>query len=97
MRVADTELAEACPDVVLQTMAWQNTPADSTFNVNPSRMPFSPDVFCGGYQIAVAARGTVSAYEVFSFVVLDFWTDLTQGEVPQPIPEIRPAFGLPLQ
>ena len=86
---------ESCPDVVLTSLAWQNTPSDAVFNVAPEMVPYSVDAYCGGYKVTGAARGAFTAYEIFTFITRDFWTDLRQARQPTPISELRPIFGIP--
>ena len=87
-------LRETCPDVALASMSWQSTPSEAVFNVAPELVPYSADAYCGGYRVTSAARGAFSAYDVFTFVTRDFWTDLAQARQATPIPELAPLFGV---
>ena len=86
---------ESCPDVVLASLSWQNTPADAAFNRNPLLLPYSVDEYCAGYTVTMPGRGSAIAYHGLTFVGRDFWTDLKQSRDAGVIPEMRRAFGLP--
>ena len=86
---------EACPEVGAVSTAWQNTPADAAFHYDPAMLPYSVDVFCGGYQLTGPARGAVQDYSGLSFVTRDFWTDRRQAVSSELLRELREAFGLP--
>ncbi|MEM7023055.1 MAG: filamentous hemagglutinin N-terminal domain-containing protein, partial [Pseudomonadota bacterium] len=67
---------EACPEVGAVSTAWQNTPSDAAFNQDPTMLPYSVDVFCGGYQFAGPSRGTADRdYGGLTWVNRDLWTD----------------------
>jgi filamentous hemagglutinin family protein len=85
---------EACPEVGAVSTAWQNTPADAAFNYDPAMLPYSVDVYCGGYQLTGPARGAVRDYSGLSFVTRDFWTDRRQATTSELLRELREAFGL---
>ncbi len=74
------DIWEACPDVVEASVSWQNTAADAAFNIDPDLIPYSVDVYCGGYQVTAPGRGTSEAYQGLSFVTRDFWTDLLEAQ-----------------
>ena len=86
---------DACPEVGTATLAWQNTPADAAFHREPALIPYTTDVYCGGYQFAGADRGAEIPYAGLSFVNRDFWTDLRQARSPTLIEELREEYGLP--
>jgi hypothetical protein len=86
---------DACPEVGAATLAWQNTPADAAFHREPSLIPYTTDVYCGGYQFAGPDRGAEDPYAGLSFVSRDFWTDLRQARSPTLIEELREEYGLP--
>ncbi len=88
-------IIEACPDVVLTSLSWQNTPADAAFSLDPTVSPYSVDAYCGGYLIAYPGRGSGQAYAGLSFVTRDFWTDLDQSRDADVLPDLLPSFGLP--
>ena len=90
-------ILETCPDVILTSLAWQNTPADAAFNRNPMLLPYSVDEYCAGYTLTIPGRGSAEAYQGLTFVRRDFWTDLKQSRNEQVISEIRGDFGLPEQ
>ncbi len=99
----DSELAadaiafvvDSCPDVVLTSLSWQNSPADAAFKRNPMLLPYSVDEFCAGYTLTIPGRGSAEAYQGLTFVRRDFWTDLKQSRDEEVIAEIRGDFGLP--
>jgi filamentous hemagglutinin family protein len=86
---------EACPEVGAVSLAWQNTPADAAFNHDPTMLPYTVDVYCGGYQFAGPDRGAADAYQGLTFVTRDYWTDLRQERTPRVLEELRQVFGLP--
>lgn len=88
-------IIEACPDVVLTSLSWQNTPADAAFSRDPTVSPYSVDEYCGGYLMTYPGRGSGQAYAGLSFVTRDFWTDLDQSREADVLPELLPSFGLP--
>lgn len=88
-------IIEACPDVVLTSLSWQNTPADAAFSRDPTISPYSVDEYCGGYLMTYPGRGSAGAYAGLSFVTRDFWTDLDQSRDTEVLPEMLPSFGLP--
>ena len=88
-------VVESCPDVILTSLSWQNTPADAAFNMNPMLVPYSVDEFCAGHTLTVPGRGSAEAYQGLTFVRRDFWTDLKQSRDEEVIAEIRGDFGLP--
>ena len=90
-------IVESCPDVILTSLAWQNTPADAAFNRNPMLLPYSVDEYCAGYTLTIPGRGSAEAYQGLTFVRRDFWTDLKQSRDDEVITEIRGDFGLPEQ
>ena len=87
---ARAESWEACPDIVDASVSWQNTASDAAFNVNPNLVPYSVDVYCGGYHMTAAGRGVSEDYQDLSFVSRDFWTDLKQERTSSVIEELRP-------
>ena len=87
-------IVETCPDVVLTSLAWQNTPADAAFSLKPTVVPYSVDEYCAGYLMAYPGRGSRTAYQGLSFVTRDFWTDLEQSRDEEVMPEMLPSFGL---
>ena len=89
----ELEQIEACPEVTLPTVAWQNTATESAFNVDPQLVPYSVDVFCAGYKLARPGRGTLADYQGMTFVLKDFWTDLDQARTPEPLPDLRDVFS----
>ena len=91
-----SDLIEACPDVVLASLSWQNTPADAAFNTLPNMLPYSVDEYCSGYMIMAAGRGSLESFQGLSFVNGDFWSDLRQSRSATVIPELATAFGLPV-
>ncbi len=74
---------EACPDVTDISLSWQNVASDAAFHREPALLPYTVDVFCGGYQFTGAARGAQGDYGGLSYVLRDFWTDLRQSESTQ--------------
>ena len=88
------DIWEACPDVVEASVSWQNTAPDAAFNVDPNLIPYSVDVYCGGYQLTAAGRGSAQDYQGLSFVTRDFWTDLKQEKTPLLIDELRGSLFL---
>lgn len=86
---------EACPEVATVSTSWQNTPADAAFNRDPYMLPYTVDVFCGGYQLVGPAEEATGAYEGLSHVTRDYWTDERQALSPELLAELREAFGLP--
>ncbi len=89
-------IVEACPDVVLTSLSWQNTPADAAFSRDPTVSPYSVDEYCGGYLMTYPGRGSGQAYAGLSFVTRDFWTDLEQSRDDEVLPALLPSFGLPV-
>ncbi len=89
-----TGLWEACPDVADTSVSWQNTAPDAAFNVDPDLIPYSVDVYCGGYQLTAAGRGSARDYQGLSFVTTDFWTDHKQEKTPALTDELRRALFL---
>ncbi|WP_282607852.1 filamentous hemagglutinin N-terminal domain-containing protein [Pelagibius sp. Alg239-R121] len=87
-------IVESCPDVILTSLSWQNTPADAAFNRDPTVSPYSVDEYCGGYVMTYPGRGSGAAYQGLSFVTRDFWTDLDQSREPEVIPALLQSFGL---
>ena len=87
-------IVETCPDVVLTSLAWQNTPADAAFSLKPTVVPYSVDEYCAGYLMTYPGRGATEAYQGLSFVTRDFWTDLEQSRDEKVIPALMPSFGL---
>lgn len=88
-------IVEACPDVVLTSLSWQNTPAEAAFSRDPTVSPYSVDEYCGGYLMTYPGRGSGEAYAGLSFVTRDFWTDLEQSRDAEVLPEMMRSFGLP--
>lgn len=89
----ELEQIEACPDVALPTVAWQNTATESAFNIDPQLVPYSVDVFCAGYKLARPGRGTLENYRGMTFVLKDFWTDLDQARMAVALEPLRREFG----
>ena len=86
---------ERCTRNIFVTMAWQNTASDAAFNVDPTIVPYNVDIYCAPYKLTTAARGARRAYNVMTYVTYDFWTDMEQSFTSEPLPVVRPAFGLP--
>ncbi|MCZ6893881.1 MAG: hypothetical protein O7H40_07525, partial [Gammaproteobacteria bacterium] len=86
---------ERCTRNIFVTMAWQNTASDAAFNVDPTIVPYNVDIYCAPYKLTTAARGARRVYNVMTYVTYDFWTDMEQSFTSEPLPVVRPAFGLP--